>query len=170
MNIDEYIESRRQAIKRIPSEIRERWHNRVVKNSWHLLGIDGAFQYLEKYGKGISATKVINLAICAEFEGYPEVALGFWNQAFEIETGKILPTKRQAKISKAPHQNSLSETPIATSTTTTPEWKNRIFIPDLPPHLQPGTVAQRRIRTLGCVLKAALSPLGLSNVLFFWFG
>ncbi|MFH7027271.1 MAG: hypothetical protein ACHBN1_18185 [Heteroscytonema crispum UTEX LB 1556] len=40
---------------------------------WHLMGNDGAIQYLEKYGKGISAIKVISLAICAESEGYLQV-------------------------------------------------------------------------------------------------
>ncbi len=33
MNINEYIDSKRKAAQRIPSEIRERWNNRIVKSS-----------------------------------------------------------------------------------------------------------------------------------------
>jgi ATP dependent DNA ligase domain len=138
MDINEYIESRRHSIKRIPSEIRERWNNRIVKNSWHLQGVDGALQYLGSYGNGISATKVINLAICAESEGYPEVALGFWSKAFDLETGKTPPTERQARHRKPP--SSLPKTPVEVSSTTIPEWKTRIFVPELPSHLQPGSI------------------------------
>jgi ATP dependent DNA ligase domain len=132
MNINEYIASKQNAIKRIPSEIRERWNNRVVKNSWHLMGVDGANQYLANYGNGISATKAISLAICAESEGYAEVALGFWTRAFEIETGVIPTTPRQAKMRKP--QAAISDA------TTTPEWKTRIFVPELPSHLQPESI------------------------------
>jgi ATP dependent DNA ligase domain len=137
MNINEYIESKRQAIKKIPSEIRERWNNRIVKHSWHLMGVEGAVQYLTNYGNGISATKVISLAICAEFEGYPKVALGFWNKAFEIDTGITPPTPRQAKIRKPTISAEISTT---VESQTTPEWKNRTFIPELPPHLQPESI------------------------------
>lgn len=134
MDINEYIEAKRNAVKQIPVEIRERWNNRIVKRSWHLMGIDGALEYLANYGKGIGIIKLINLAICAEFEGYPEVALGFWNKAFEIETGNSQPTtqRKPRKLKTIP-----SNTPSETST---PEWKNRNIVEDLPTHLQPGSI------------------------------
>ncbi len=91
MNISEYIESKRHAIKKVSSDIRERWNNRLVKNSWHLQGTNGAAQYIANYGNNIGIAKVIGFAVCAESEGYPEVAMGFWQKAFEIETG-VAPT------------------------------------------------------------------------------
>ena len=133
MNINEYIASKQNAIKRIPSDIRERWNNRVVKYSWHFMGVDGANQYLANYGNGISALKAISLAICAESEGYPEVALGFWTRAFEIETGVTPPTPRQAKMRKP-----LAE--VVSDAATAPEWKAKIFVPELPSHLQPESI------------------------------
>lgn len=51
------------------------------------MGFAGAEQYIADYGQGIGVTKVVSLALCAETEGYPEMALGFWNKAFELETG-----------------------------------------------------------------------------------
>jgi hypothetical protein len=133
MNINEYIASKQNAIKRISSEIRERWNNRVVKYSWHLMGVDGANQYLANYGNGISALKAISLAICAESEGYPEVALGFWTRAFEIETGVTPPTPRQAKMRKPVAE-------VVSDAATAPEWKAKIFVPELPSHLQPESI------------------------------
>lgn len=125
MNITEYIESKRNAKKRIPSEIRERWNNRIVQRSLHLMGLAGAEQYLADYGRGITAPKVVNLALCAETEGYPEMALGFWNKAFELETGEK--TQERQPNGGSP-------------TTSTSILKTPTIVLELPPHLQPGRI------------------------------
>ncbi len=125
MNITDYIESKRNAKKKVPAEIRERWNNRIVQRSLHLMGLAGAVQYLADYGRGISTAKVIGFALCAESEGYPEVALGFWQKAFELETGEATPTK---PLNKA-------ESPSVTPTISTPS-----VVSELPPHLQPGRI------------------------------
>ncbi|HCF26497.1 MAG TPA: ATP-dependent DNA ligase, partial [Cyanobacteria bacterium UBA11049] len=130
MNINEYIESKRNAKKKIPAEIRERWNNRIVKRSLHSFGFAGAVQYLADYGRGIAASKVISLALCAESEGYPEMALGFWHKAFELETGeKTLPPQPNISSPTAPTQ-------ISTSSV----LEIPTVVPELPPHLQPGRI------------------------------
>jgi len=87
MDYTEYIESKRNAAKKISSDIRERWNNRIVTRGLHLLGKQGAVQYLSDYGRGIGTAKLISFALCAESEGYPDFAAGFWQKAFELETG-----------------------------------------------------------------------------------
>jgi ATP dependent DNA ligase domain len=126
MNITEYIESKRNAKKKIPAEIRERWNNRIVQRSLHLMGVDGAVQYLSDYGRGISTAKVVSFALCAESEGYPEVALGFWQKAFELETGEATLVKPSNKTSSPTSTPTISNTPSVVS--------------ELPPHLQPGRI------------------------------
>jgi bifunctional non-homologous end joining protein LigD len=125
MNISEYIESKRNAMKKIPSDIRERWNNRLVKNSWHLQGSDGAAQYLANYGNNIGIAKVLAFAMCAESEGYPEVAMGFWHKAFEIETGvaPTVPKKQKTTV----------------TSTIIPEAAPKL-VDELPSHLQPGRI------------------------------
>ncbi|MBD2385808.1 ATP-dependent DNA ligase [Cylindrospermum sp. FACHB-282] len=125
MNITVYIESKRNTNKRIPAEIRERWNNRILQRSLHLMGTAGAIQYLADYGRGIALPKVVNLAICAESEGYPDMALGFWNKAFELETGE----KTTSPI-----------TSTHSDATTTKTQKTLTLVKDLPPHLQPGHI------------------------------
>ena len=131
MNITEYIESKRNAKKKIPSEIRERWNNRIVQRSLQLMGFAGAEQYLADYGQGIGVTKVVSLALCAETEGYPEMALGFWNKAFELETGEKTPAQQ-------PNSDPTTSTNASTSTPT--DLKAPPLVPELPPHLQPGRI------------------------------
>lgn len=128
MNISEYIESKRNAMKKIPSDIRERWNNRLVKNSWHLQGSDGAAQYLANYGNNVGIAKVIAFAICAEQEGYPEVAMGFWQKAFEIETGAAPATPKKTK------------TTVTTTEITVVPLAAPSLVSELPSHLQPGRI------------------------------
>jgi ATP-dependent DNA ligase len=130
MNISEYVESKRHAIKKVSSDIRERWNNRLVKNSWHLQGTDGAAQYLANYGNNIGIDKVIGFAVCAEQEGYPEVAMGFWQKAFEIETGAALtPKKPKAAV----------KTSTSAESTVIVEAAPKL-VEELPSHLQPGRI------------------------------
>ena len=137
MNINEYIDSKRNAALRIPSEIRERWNNRIVKNSWHLMGIAGAVEYLENYGRGIGVSKVVSLAICAESEGYPEIALGFWQKAFELETGEKTLTK---PVKQSPVKSVFPKTSTASLIASATYLKAPTLVAALPPHLQPGSI------------------------------
>ncbi|BDA65881.1 hypothetical protein CAL7716_000470 [Calothrix sp. PCC 7716] len=130
MNISEYIESKRHAIKKVSSDIRERWNNRIVKNSWHLQGTDGAAQYLANYGNNVGIAKVIGFAVCAEQEGYLEVAMGFWQKAFEIETGAA-PTPKKAKAAVKASNNAESTVIVEAA----PK-----LVEELPSHLQPGSI------------------------------
>ena len=67
----------------IPSGIRKRWQERIVAPGWHAMGEEGAAKYLADYGQNIGAPKVVRLA--RQAEGCPEVALGFWRKAYELE-------------------------------------------------------------------------------------
>ena len=89
MNITQYAEQHRKGFKKPKSGIIERWNTRVVPRNLHTQGRIGAAAYLSAYGKGIAAPKVVELALAAEALGAPEMAAGFWEKAFELETGTI---------------------------------------------------------------------------------
>jgi len=133
MNFNEYIESKRlaSAKRKIPQEIRERWNTRIVSRSLQTLGRSGGVQYLCDYGKGLAAPKAIHLALMAESEGYPDMAMVFWAKAFELETGQ-----------KAVEQN-YQESKLSTLVPTTSLIADSLkipTIPELPPTLQPGRI------------------------------
>ncbi|MCC3468674.1 MAG: ATP-dependent DNA ligase [Microcoleus sp. PH2017_06_SFM_O_A] len=130
----EYAEAKRKSAKKISADIRERWNNRIVTRGLHLMGEAGAVQYLADYGRGIGTAKVISFALCAESEGYPEMAIGFWKRAFELETGEK-PTKN------TPNNSTTNPTPAAKSKVAAKvETVNNPIVPELPPHLQPGRI------------------------------
>ncbi|MEG4286018.1 ATP-dependent DNA ligase [Microcoleus sp. A006_D1] len=134
MEFTEYAEAKRKAVKKISADIRERWNNRIVTRGLHLMGEAGAVQYLADYGRGIGTAKVIGFALCAESEGYPEMAIGFWKRAFELETGEK-PTKN------TPNNSTTNPAPAAKSKTAAKiETVSNPIVPELPPHLQPGRV------------------------------
>ena len=87
MTILSFAESFRSKTKSPKADILERWNNRVVAQGLDKRGRAGAADYLARYGKGISAKKVVDLALMAEFVSAIEVAAGFWEQAFLLETG-----------------------------------------------------------------------------------
>ncbi|MEG4967962.1 ATP-dependent DNA ligase [Microcoleus sp. B6-A1] len=135
MDCTEYAEAKRKAAKKISADIRERWNNRIVTRGLHLMGEAGAVQYLSDYGRGIGTAKVIGFALCAESEGYPEMAIGFWKRAFELETGEkpiALNTPNNSTTNLAPAAKSTSAPKI--------ETVNNPVVPELPPHLQPGRI------------------------------
>ncbi|MGL5062650.1 MAG: ATP-dependent DNA ligase [Microcoleus sp.] len=134
MNLTEYTEAKRKAAKKISSDLRERWNNRIVQRGLHLMGEAGAVQYLADYGRGIGTAKVIGLALCAESEGYPEMAIGFWKKAWELETGEksIALNIPDNSIANIAPKKSTSRTKKVTADTPN--------IPELPPHLQPGRI------------------------------
>lgn len=92
----EYVQTNRKA--KIKADINERWETRVVAKGLDKKGQKGAEEYLEQYGKGILAPKVALFALKAELEKCPELALGFWLKAYELETG----VKADPKEYKAP--------------------------------------------------------------------
>ena len=135
MDCTEYAEAKRKAAKKISADIRERWNNRIVTRGLHLMGEAGAVQYLADYGRGIGTAKVIGFALCAESEGYPEMAMGFWKRAFELES----PEKPIAL--NPPNKSSTNLAPAAKSTTAAKiETVYNPIVPELPPHLQPGRI------------------------------
>ncbi|MEG4423160.1 MULTISPECIES: ATP-dependent DNA ligase [unclassified Microcoleus] len=135
MDCTEYAEAKRKAAKKISGDIRERWNNRIVQRELHLMGEAGAVQYLADYGRGIGTAKVIGFALCAESEGYPEMAIGFWKRAFELETGE------KPIALNTPNKSSTNLAPAAKSTTAARiETVNDPVVPELPPHLQPGRI------------------------------
>ncbi|MCL1474402.1 ATP-dependent DNA ligase [Argonema antarcticum] len=143
MNITEYIESKRNAKKKIPSEIRERWNNRILKRELQAMGEAGAIQYLADYGRGIAVPKVVHLALCAESEGYPLMAQGFWRKAFEMETGNKPPLATEIRgEQKAQLPQDLEDLQAIPDSTPTRSKTvvNTPVVPELPPHLQPGRI------------------------------
>jgi len=134
MEFTEYAEAKRKSAKKISADIRERWNNRIVTRELHLMGEAGAVQYLADYGRGIGTAKVISFALCAESEGFPEIAIGFWKRAFELETGEK-PTKN------TPNNSTTNPAPAAKSKTAAKiETANNLTVSELPAHLQPGRV------------------------------
>uniref|UniRef100_UPI00403E7E28 ATP-dependent DNA ligase n=1 Tax=Microcoleus sp. TaxID=44472 RepID=UPI00403E7E28 len=135
MDCTEYAEAKRKAAKKISADIRERWNNRIVTRGLHLMGEAGAVQYLADYGRGIGTAKVIGFALCAESEGYPSMAMGFWKRAFELETG-------EKPIALNPPNKSSTNLAAATKSTTAAKIETvyNPIVPELPPHLQPGRI------------------------------
>ncbi|WP_293126313.1 ATP-dependent DNA ligase [Microcoleus sp. bin38.metabat.b11b12b14.051] len=134
MDCTEYAAAKRKAAKKISADIRERWNNRIVTRELHLMGEAGAVQYLADYGRGIGTAKIISFALCAESEGYPEMAIGFWKRAFELETGEQ-PTKNTS------NKSTTNPAPAAKSKAAAKvEFVNNLIVPELPPHLQPGRI------------------------------
>lgn len=134
MDCSEYAEAKRKAAKKISSDIRERWNNRIVQRGLHLMGEAGARQYLADYGRGIGTGKVISLALCAESEGYPEMAIGFWKKAFELEIGE------KPIASNPPDNSSTNIAPKKSTYRAKKATANEPNLPELPPHLQPGRI------------------------------
>ena len=87
MSIQSFAESFRSKAKAPKADILERWNNRVVAQGLDKRGRAGAADYLARYGKGISAKKVVDLALMAESVAATKVAAGLWEQAFLLETG-----------------------------------------------------------------------------------
>lgn len=128
MNIQTYISDNRNGAKPPKAEIVKRWQSRIVARSLHTQGRSGAAEYLESYGKNISARKVIDLALAAEHYGAPLMAAGFWEAAYTLETGN-----REVAIPGA--EASTTESTVAAPANST--WSD---IGEFPPELQPGAV------------------------------
>lgn len=133
IRIESFAEEARNKSKgKVKSAIAERWNTRVVPRGLHLSGRDGARAYLESYGKGIAAPKVVELALCAEAMGAEEMARGFWEAAFELATGR-----RESFAGGA-----TAETPVSAPGPRAAGGAGAVgSIDGLPPDIQPGLVA-----------------------------
>ena len=123
MNFEEYKKVNRG--KKVPAEINERWNARIVQRSLHLMGEDGAAQYLSDYGKSIAAPKCILLALKSEEEGYPKMADGFWAKAYELEY-MATPIRTVSDVGNLQVKQVTEAKPVIVS--------------KLPVHLQPGKI------------------------------
>lgn len=89
MTLQEYIYEKRFESRGVPAEIIERWNARIVLQQLHKRGEAGAAVYLTRYGKGISEQKAVYLALKAEAEGFPQMALGFWKRAYSLRESGV---------------------------------------------------------------------------------
>jgi len=110
--------------KSVPQAINQRWQSRIVANGWHELGAEGAHSYYETYGAKTGATKMLQFALKAGFEGRPEMSQYFWKQAYRKagHLGEI--TYMGSDIVKQEEEQVI-------------EKEATPFFPDLPPHMQP---------------------------------
>jgi bifunctional non-homologous end joining protein LigD len=130
VNLNAFIDDHRLAASKPTADIRSRWASRIIARKLHEQGFSGAETYLRDYGKGISAAKVIALAIMAESERCPLLALGFWTKAYELTTGHPPPETPRHHVAF-----SLPDVPQVPATTTSAPT-----FPMLPAYLQPGVV------------------------------
>ena len=129
MSITEFVARCHKNVKTPNAEIIERWNTRVVPQGLQARGRAGAADYLARYGKGISGKKVVALALMAEQAGAAEMAAGFWEKAYQLETGNS---------ESYGAEGSGSVTPINAPT------DRRVpapVMPGLPSGFQPGMVA-----------------------------
>lgn len=63
-------------MKGMEKAVEKRWQDRVLPNRWHLMGEEGALEYLRKYGKNIGLSKLKALREHARKSGFPEFARG----------------------------------------------------------------------------------------------
>lgn len=120
--LGDYAASKRASVGKPGTEILERWNNRVLKNRWQEMGEAGAEAYLARFGRGIMPPKCIDLALMAEQQGYPDVAMGFWKKAYRLEIGQN------------PNSGNDAGTTASAPVTTLPT------IEGLPEQLQPGRI------------------------------
>lgn len=123
--LDGFATPYRLKAKKPDTSIMQRWKERVLAAGLHQHGEAGAAAYLDRYGKGIALPKVVALALCAEHEGAPEMARGFWRKAYALKTGTEL------AASGMPEE--LPSTATSGSVTAP-----RITLPEFPDTLQPG--------------------------------
>lgn len=125
ITFNDFITEQRSAAKPPNADIRSRWTSRIVARGLHQQGAAGVDAYLRDYGKGISASKVIALALMAEAEDCPDMAQGFWAKAFHLTTGAE-PETTDNSVAQVTSHAQLSHVTAAAS--------------GIPAHLQPGSV------------------------------
>ena len=131
MTITEFAETHRKGFKKVKADIQERWNTRVVPQNLHTQGRTGAAEYLSRYGKGISAKKIVELALTAEALEAPEMAAGFWEKAFELESGE------SARFDTG----SGDMTPSIAISTARSAARPTVVLAGIPDSMQPGRIA-----------------------------
>lgn len=135
MTLSEFINEQQAAKKKIPSDIIERWQERIVRHGWQNQGEAGVLSYFQAgYANNIAAPKCINFARCAEGEGYPAHAMGWWKKAYEL-AGNILAPADAIKTTPTGQRDST----IAPAQKVTIRATDK-SIDDLPARLQPGHI------------------------------
>jgi hypothetical protein len=130
MSIQDYIQTEKAKVKnptKIKADIVERWNTRVVARRLHTQGKNGGNVYLNDYGKGISAPKVIQLALCAEAMNALEMASAFWEKAYELTTGNLATFSYTGDSTP-----NMAPIPVAKPI--------EISLNGIPAHLQPGKI------------------------------
>jgi bifunctional non-homologous end joining protein LigD len=122
--LDSFAAPYKAKFKKPEASILQRWKTRVLPAGLHRQGEAGAAAYLERYGKGIATPKVVALALCAEHEGAPDMAKGFWKKAYQLQTGVTL-------ASNLPDE-------LPSTKFTGPVAAPKISLPEFPDTLQPG--------------------------------
>ena len=142
-SLTDFITTHRVAAKQPNADIRSRWSTRILARRLHLQGRAGAEIYLRDYGRGISAAKVISLAVMAEAHactspeevaGCVSMAAEFWAKAYTLTTGDV-PT-RQLVADQPPAHVLPEDHPQRSS----PMPTRAPVIDGLPSHLQPGSI------------------------------
>lgn len=141
-SLNDFIIAHRATAKLPNADIRSRWSTRILARSLHLQGRAGAATYLRDYGRGISAAKVIALAVMAEAHGCtsPEEVAGcvsmaaeFWAAAYTLTTGDI-PARTDVALATKPAAHSPFNR-------VTKPLLHTPYIEAVPKHLQPGAIA-----------------------------
>ncbi|MEK7441463.1 MAG: ATP-dependent DNA ligase [Chloroflexota bacterium] len=127
-----YADAKRTAAKgKVGADIVERWNTRVVPAKLHERGAAGADEYLDRYGKGVSAEKVIKFALQAEASGATAMANRFWARAYALEN----------KLDTVPAFGGNGATPTSLATPTSAPSAAKSLRPiskDFPSSMQPG--------------------------------
>ena len=142
-SLTDFITTHRVAAKQPNADIRCRWSTRILARRLHLQGRAGAEIYLRDYGRGISAAKVISLAVMAEAHactspeevaGCVSMAAEFWAAAYTLTTGDIPPhllVADQPPARVVPEDHPQRSLPLPARAP---------VIDGLPSHLQPGSI------------------------------
>jgi bifunctional non-homologous end joining protein LigD len=127
-----YADAKRTAAKgKVGADIVERWNTRVVPAKLHERGAAGADEYLDRYGKGISAEKVVKFALQAEASGATEMANRFWARAYTLEN----------KLDTVPAFGGNGASSAAISAPLAPAKPAPAIHKDFPLSLQPGKIS-----------------------------
>ncbi len=144
MDIAAYVADKRTANTkkgelRPTSDALERWTTRIYARKLHLMGEDGAMQYLSDYGRGIAAPKCVALAVVCEVNGFLAIAEGFWKKAFELETGTAAPITAEFSTPKTtPAKEGYFRVP---GSVMIPSFEKPAPVASpFPSHLQPGRI------------------------------
>ena len=92
----------KKGVLKVPmaADMAGRWASRILPRKLHEQGVRGAMLYLADYGNGIAAPKCVALALKAESEACPALAVGFWRKAFELTTsGQVAEAALNAALS-----------------------------------------------------------------------